>query len=146
MEAIVISDWYDAELLGVSRQQAIEVVRSPDGAFYCQHGREVNSVESASCAVFTRSYRSKMEARYTVIVFAGIDIETTQSHVIVAFRATHTHIEGLPSSDPKTVLRAFLDEFGVDLTLAGLGTSDLFLGGNSVCQNQLPQALKPCSS
>ncbi|MBI2480664.1 MAG: hypothetical protein HYV60_19175 [Planctomycetia bacterium] len=78
-----------------------------------------------------------METRYTVIVFAGIDIETTQAHVIVAFRAKHTHIEGLSSSEPKTVLRAFLDEFGVDVTLAGLRTSDLFLGG----QLSLPKTI-----
>lgn len=129
MESIAVSDWYDAEMLGVSRQQAIEVARCPDGAVYYQHGREVDSADSASCAVFTRCYGQTLKTQYTVIVFAGIDMETTQVHIIVAFRVKHTDVEGLPSSAPHKVLRAFLDEFGVDVTLPGLGTSDLFLGG-----------------
>ncbi|MEO8494203.1 MAG: hypothetical protein ABI614_03975, partial [Planctomycetota bacterium] len=137
MEAIVISDWYDAELLGVSRQQAMEVVRYPDRTFYSQHGREVNSLAGASCAIFSRSYGHQIESQYTVIVFTGVDIDTTQLHVIVAFRAKHTDVQGLPSSDPRAVLRAFLDEFGVDVTIAGLGTSDLFLGG----QLNLPKTI-----
>ena len=110
---------------GVTREQAISVVKSPDRRTYYLDGREVEFSE-AKCGLFTKTFGNTSEKRYVVLVMVAI--ENGLVTIIGALRASER--DGIPSDPlPMQFLKPFLATHGFEIEVPGLGKSSLFLGG-----------------
>ncbi|MGI8978116.1 MAG: hypothetical protein ACR2FY_02705 [Pirellulaceae bacterium] len=124
--SLEINSIFDERMACVSKGEAIEVVRSRDAAVFLLGEREV-SYEAAKCGIYTKGFGRKTD-RHTTIVITMID-DHQNNHLYAALRLDHRLVRVPDPPNPVQALRAFLDVFGVDLSLPGLGTSRLFLGG-----------------
>lgn len=119
---------FDESKAGVSKEHAVDVVRSPDKEVFLADGTEVG-FEDSECGIYIRSFGGKASKRYTIIVITGTDQETQGIVIQAALRAEHRNVHIPDDADPITVLKAFLEIYGVELTIPGLGRSSLFLDG-----------------
>ncbi len=123
--SLEISPIFDEQKSRVSKSEAMEVVRLRDAAVFLDGDREV-SYEAARCGIYTKCFGKKAE-RHTIIVVTSIDDHN--NHLYAALRADHRLVRVPDPPNPVQALKAFLGVFGVDMSLPGLGTSRLFLGG-----------------
>jgi hypothetical protein len=122
---LVVSPLYDEAKLGVSKQQAVDCVRSYDRAEFYDAGKQVEQ-DVATLGIFTKLV-GKKKNQYTVIVIASFRAERVL-HIFGAFRADHAKV-GIPNPPkPLESLKAFLTVYGVDVDVPGLGNGSLFLG------------------
>lgn len=119
---------FDESKAGVSKEQAIDVVRSPDREVFLANGAEVGFADS-EYGIHIRSFGNRRRKRYTIIVITAPDKEAQGIAIHTALRAEQRNVHIPNDADPITILKAFLAIYGVELSVPGLGKSSLFLRG-----------------
>lgn len=135
MRTIVFTKVFDEAMARISSQQVTAILGSPDKEVFLADGIEVEFADCI-CGIHTKTIGKTLRKRYSVIVIT-VPSDDGSIAVQAAFRLPHRLAEIKPSHSAVDVLKAFLSVFGVDVTLPGMGTGSLFLGG----QMKVPETL-----
>ncbi len=137
---LVFMDGYEPRNRGVPQQQAEEVVRAYDRAAFYDGDREVVP-SNAELVLYSKDFGLRKETAYTVLVIAAID-SAGEIQVFGAVKAAHVTTGVLSGRHPLEVLKTFLAVFGVDFTIPGLGSGNLFLGQRTSVPNDILSGAK----
>ena len=116
---------FDPRKTGVSRQQVLESIRSADKTAFYTDDLEVPFIEAQDVGLFVKHFKSKKDGSYSVLVVGAFGSEH-RLLVYDAFKLIHQEVRISTSMHAMECLRAFLDAFGCDFKIPGLGTSNLF--------------------
>jgi len=113
--------WY-----AVSPKHANDVLGHPNVVQHLRNGISV-SPEKALCSLYVKEYgRPHSPGHYTALVLVQGVPASDYIDLWAGFRVYSREVEHSSSWEPLNILSAFLDVYGVDLILKGVGTQRLF--------------------